>query len=537
MQAPASAHITVADALALPELRRGLPEVIAGHESLGREIRWVHAGGGPQIGALLKGGELLLTNGMGVGERAADQRRYISDLAACEIAAVVIEPSARFKAVPRPLIEAAATRSLPLIELRRPVPFVAITEAILTAVVNGRYRLLQHGERIRDRLTSLMLEGGIPEVLHELARSVGNPVFLEDSAGRLLYQAGDDDPVAGWRAMHRAEDARTAVAGAGEAPVPVAGHDRPGRLVALPSNRPLDEFAEAALTHAASVIALGLMRERQDEELRARGRSDVLFELLGRRLPAAVARRRAEGAGFERPDGPLLPLAARLHGVSANAVDGDEPDLLTSELPRLLRDFEDALGALGLPVLVGVRVQHGQVLALLGLHDARDRTSVAGRAAERITEVLANRAGLSAVVVAGATASWASVGDALRQTTEAAAAAPALPVRPWHDATRLELESLLWLLRDRQELRAFIDRTIGPLIEHDARRKHRLLPTLEALCAHGARKAETARVLHLDRKALYERLARIEALLGVDLGDSQTLVTLHVALMARTQVQ
>jgi purine catabolism regulator len=81
-----------------------------------------------------------------------------------------------------------------------------------------------------------------------------------------------------------------------------------------------------------------------------------------------------------------------------------------------------------------------------------------------------------------------------------------------------------------------VERTLGALLEHDARRKLRLVPTLEALLRNGGRKAETARALHLNRQALYHRLTRIEQLLGMDLGDATQLLTLHVALEARRQL-
>lgn len=73
--------ITVRRALELPGLRSGLPEVVAGAERLQRTVRWVHAGEVPNIASLLKGGELLLTTGYGVGTRPAEQRAFVRKLA------------------------------------------------------------------------------------------------------------------------------------------------------------------------------------------------------------------------------------------------------------------------------------------------------------------------------------------------------------------------------------------------------------------------------------------------------------------------
>jgi PucR family transcriptional regulator, purine catabolism regulatory protein len=98
------------------------------------------------------------------------------------------------------------------------------------------------------------------------------------------------------------------------------------------------------------------------------------------------------------------------------------------------------------------------------------------------------------------------------------------------------LERLLWRLREQEDLRGYVERTLGPVLAHDARRKHPLLPTLEALCEHGGRKAETARALHLNRQALYDRLARLEQVLGGDVSEPQRLLALQLAIRARSYV-
>jgi PucR family transcriptional regulator, purine catabolism regulatory protein len=58
----------------------------------------------------------------------------------------------------------------------------------------------------------------------------------------------------------------------------------------------------------------------------------------------------------------------------------------------------------------------------------------------------------------------------------------------------------------------------------------KLLPTLVAYCDHCGRKAETARALNIKRQTLYNRLERIEELLGAKLSDGETFLGLHFAL-------
>jgi purine catabolism regulator len=531
MDTAASPRITVAAALRLPALRRGLPEVVAGREALERPIRWVHAGEVPNIASLLRGGELLLTTGMGIGPKAADQRRFVAELAARQVTALVIELGHTYATLPASLVAAAEQHGLPLVELHRAVPFVAVTEAIHTEIVNHHYDLLRRAEELQERFTDLILQGGgIPGVLALLAEAVANPVFLETADGRLLYHAAppasaaEDDPIGAW--TQAAADAATLGVAA---PVPTGDNAAPGRLAALPVDAPLDAFATLAVDRAAGIVALALLRTRQEDELLARGRGDLLSDLAAGRIGAERAAARADAMGFAARGRALLPLVARLAAPRAGA---------TATWTPALRDLERDLAGLGVPALVGVDPLDGGLLVLLGLRDAvADRDALASRAAAVLHAAAQKHAGVPAVVAVGAAGPWEATAEALRETAESGAAATALPAVDWHDATRMQLDRLLWRWRDQDELAAYVESVLGPLTAYDARRKHRLTPTLEALCEHGGRKAETARALHLNRQALYDRIARLEDVLGVDVGDTRTLLGLHLALQARRHLR
>ncbi|GGZ19306.1 PucR family transcriptional regulator [Streptomyces nitrosporeus] len=541
--------ITVRRALELPGLRVGLPEVVASAEGLDRMVRWVHAGEAPNLPALLKGGELLLTTGLGIGTRPADQRAYVRRLADRGIAALVVELGPRFGRLPGALVDAARTTGLPLVQLHREVPFVAVTEEIHTEIVNGHYALLRRAEEVHLRCTRAVLGGGgAAQVLEILADFTGNPAFLETADGRLLYAAA---PGAGARA---AGERRAGPDGAGplqvgeglrggrearEAPpagavlVEVPGGGAGGgavraRLVLLAVAVPTAAVHRMAAERAAELLAVVLMQARQEEELAARGRGDFLTDLAEGRVASRDAPAQAGVLGFRPGCDPLLPVVMRL-APEAGPSGG---------WSQLARAVTRELAAVGTPVLLGVRPAEGKVLVLLALRPGADRTAQAGRAAAALRAGV-ERAGLeraggrAPVVVAGATGGWESVGAGLRHAAEAARAAQGLPERPWHDARRLDVDLLLWRLRDHPDLAAFVDRTIGPLLAHDRTSRPALLPTLEAYVAHTGRKAETARGLHLNRQTLYNRLARIGELLGTDLDDPQTVLALSLALRAR----
>ena len=122
---------TVADVLALEQVRQGLPAVVAGEENLDRRVRWAHVSELADIAGLLRGGELILTTGVALPSDDADLAAYVADLDNVGVAGLVVELGRRYaKALPPALVRAAQGRGLPLVALHRETRFVSITEAV-----------------------------------------------------------------------------------------------------------------------------------------------------------------------------------------------------------------------------------------------------------------------------------------------------------------------------------------------------------------------------------------------------------------------
>jgi len=112
--------LTLAEVLELPVVRRGLPEVVVGQELLERELRWAHVIEMPDPDDLLKGGELVLTTGLGAGTRAEGQRAWIESVLSQGAAAVAVELGTTWRErIPEAVVGACAAAGVPLVAFRR----------------------------------------------------------------------------------------------------------------------------------------------------------------------------------------------------------------------------------------------------------------------------------------------------------------------------------------------------------------------------------------------------------------------------------
>jgi PucR family transcriptional regulator, purine catabolism regulatory protein len=97
----------------------------------------------------------------------------------------------------------------------------------------------------------------------------------------------------------------------------------------------------------------------------------------------------------------------------------------------------------------------------------------------------------------------------------------------------LGIRRLLFPLRDSPELRAFYDEFLGALENYDERHGTELIRTLEGFFAHHGNHVRAAEALHLHRNTLLYRLARIQAIGGLDLDDPEVRLAVQVALRLR----
>ncbi|MEE6261466.1 PucR family transcriptional regulator [Plantactinospora sonchi] len=554
---------TVREVLALDPVRHGGPRVVAGAGGLDRLVRWVHAAEVPDIAALLSGGELVLTTGIGLPGDDAGLRAFIDELADAGVSGLLVELGRRYSGtVPRSMVAAAERRGLPLVELCRVTPFVPITEAVHALIVDAQLTELRATEEIHQRFTELSVEGAEPaEVVRQAAELAGSPVVLENLSRQVLGYATAGQSaellLRGWEQHSRRirQVGRTAYdpeVGWLVTMVGARGQDW-GRLLLrwpgdLSAGAPTPPTRLTILIErAASTLALGRLIRRDAEGLERQIHRNLLTALLDHTRPVDEVALRARALGVPLDRRHLVGVVVRFRT--------DEPGPTPTHQARL-RDLAEAVSqALRDAELSGLSSTLddqavGALLALRGAGDEDAALAAFATALDRVRDgagaVAGTRDGMglgpAGAVIVAAGSGVADLREARRSLLEARQVADAAR-RGRRDLRvfrlpQVGLAGLLHLLREEPRLQTFVERELGPLLAYDAEHpREQLLGTLRSYLESGRNKSAAATAAHLSRPAFYERLARLARILRVDLDSVDDCLSLHVALLALDAVR
>jgi PucR family transcriptional regulator, purine catabolism regulatory protein len=544
---------TVAEVLALDPLRRGAPRVVAAADGLDAPVRWVHVIELAEAAHLLRGGELVLSTGIALPDDPSGLTRYVADLASVGVSALAVELGSRYaRSLPAALVSAASRHRLPLIVLERETQFVEVTEAVHARIIDAQLEELRASERLHQVFTDLAVSGApAGEVVRQAAALSGRPVILENLAHQVLAceAAGQDTArlLAGFAAQSRAvaPPGRTGYDPASGWLVTVVGArgEDWGRLIMARGSAP--EPRDVALVErAATTLALGRLLEHQRESLERQAHRTILGAFLGHGYAdTADAEARARALGVPVAGRRLLPVVVRLvspagaggpGGADAPGGAGGSGGAAGLEAQARALQVADAAAAAcraaRVPALVG-SLDDTRVGALLALPPRADPDAVLGRLADR----LRRRLGEDDVIGAGSVVD--SVPEVQRSFLEAEQVAEVAARNggglAFYRLPDLRLRGLLHLLRDDPRVQAFAERELGPLLRRDDAAGRQMLAALTAYLEAGGNKAEAAKRAHLARPTLYERLRRIEEVLGVSLDSAQSRTSLHVAVLAQ----
>ncbi|MGH3684942.1 MAG: PucR family transcriptional regulator [Pseudonocardiaceae bacterium] len=375
-----------------------------------------------------------------------------------------------------------------------------------------------------DELADAALGGADPARLTEVfARLVGKRIVLLDTAFRLRAQAGGSSSVRGlrWNRTDPSVDRLLRALAAARRPLRVPAipgslldqaclvapvvvcETSLGYLLVLDENpygaQP-DDAELLTITYAATLFALTLAHEQTSIELDLRYRSSVVDALAsGHFLDAQDARRKARSLGLR--DDALLRIAMLRPGPT-DTKTGPGDWAVGSILP----------GA-------AAAVRDGALVVIVPGDPSAEALAALCRLGPGLTCGVSEQVNSPELVPHGVRQAERAIDLGLRLGRAGQ------PVR----YEELGIYRLLCTIGDMRQLMGFARDVLGQLLDYDTDHRTELVRTLSVYLHHHASHTQSARILHLHTNTVAYRIARIETITGLDLGDPDDRLVAHVA--------
>jgi purine catabolism regulator len=529
--------ITVQDILEIPELNLKL---LAGGKSTSNPVRWVHISEVPDPTRWLKGGELLLTTGYSFVGDEEQQVAQIKRLIDHNISGLGFGTGFSYDRVPPSLVSVAREYDFPLFEVPYHVPFIAITEAVASKIVNEQYSLLQRSLAVHEKLTKIVLEEkGLEAILSTLSALVGCSAVLFDFHGVVLCEAAyrrhlGAEMIAdlwGMISDRRADRQNFALSmdgvGSGVQVYPVVASHRIGAFLAVVKDSgDFSEYDRIILHNVVTVTALELVKKKAVAETEKRLAGDFFDELIASDLYEEEIARRLAFFGLD-PQSPHLIVLADI-----DESEGDGVETAQDVKERLHWTVDEFMARRDMLGISASRSDSVVMLVQPGKMDAREIIGLAGELQAVIAEILPEIS-----VSLGIGRPHRHLID-LRQSYYEASYA--IKIRKLKGEPRViasfdDLGSygLLLGLQDTLSLEVFYDSVLGKLQEYDEQNSSDLVKSLACFLEANGHWGDAAEKLFVHRHTLRYRMKRVEEITGRDLDQSQDRMEFWLALKAK----
>ncbi|MFE0793390.1 PucR family transcriptional regulator [Streptomyces mutabilis] len=539
--------------------------VRAGEDRLDVPVRWAHVSELADPVPYMEGGELLLITALKLDAGDPDaMHRYVKRLAGAGVVGLGFAVGVNYDEIPEALVEAARKEGLPLLEVPRRTPFLAISKAVSAAIAADQYRAVTAGFAAQRELTRKALTDGPEGLLAALAAQVDGWAALYDASGAVVAAAPE---WAGRRAARLTTDVQrlrerpapaSSVVGGGEHPDHPENADRVELHSLGTSRRPRSALAvgtaaapgtaERYAVHSAiALLTLTTERSRSLHEAGLRIDGAVLRMLLaGEPDHARTVAGDLYGGLLDAPFRIIVAESASASAARAHAggqARGGAATAKSSAASAAADPGADALGAFA-EVVESAAARAGE--AVLVVPEGERLVALAADEGAAVAACVEYARGLEGTRpapeptpngdVEGLVVGLSAPSGPIAASTAYKQAEQALSVARRRGRVCVEHEhlaagSVLPLLAD-DAVRAFADGLLRALRDHDATGRGDLVASLRAwLSRHGQWDAAAAD-LGVHRHTLRYRMRRVEEILGRSLDDPDVRMELWLALKA-----
>lgn len=530
--------ITVETALKRPVFKSA--KVVAGSQGLSNPVRWVHILENPEGTAFLNGGELVLSSGVNLGRDATTRLLYFTRLIQSHAAGLCIELEPYMHHIPADMLELADHHKFPLIVFEQQISFVNITLDLHESIISKHNQTLRELEIYAHDLQKLTLQTpNLHKILRHFQKKVCTQTFfatvdepplfspsmpqgVESEIAELLKRGLLSSPAFPETSGIIPVSDRKKVL---YQPIMAMGHILAYLGVFLYKDEP-DEILSLTLEYTVTAIAQVLLRKMFAEERALVNHNRLIEDILQDKIRDEEQIRKVLGINTQ---------VSRLPSYWTAILE------IQNEKPRYMEITGSPFHGL-LPVVRSVFLRHlfkpillskGHRLYII-LLETSDLSNYREQLHKALTEIenicrqsLDLDSGSLRYGISGHSDQYANAYHSFQEAELVLNFSEQFKSPFFKD---LGIFRLLLQIKDSYALKSFIEDYLGPLIRYDEKHQGQLMLTLRVFLDCGLSKQEASERLYIHRQTFYNRLEKIQELLGEEYFLSENLFCLQLAL-------
>lgn len=419
----------------------------------------------------------------------------------------------------------------------------------LNEMLSNEKAALQKSATIHNQLTSLVLEGkGLDEISRNLAQIIDKEILVADHFFQVLScspagKADRESITDIWNKAINNQDIKEQLSldsnkhlfrfafpvkeGGSQGNVVVlpviAGKDYLGYVVTIEEDELLRELDCIALEHAATVIALEMLKQKAAFETERRLRKDFFEELLtGNYDNEEVIKRRAAQLGLD------LNKPYRLMSIDISY------DKLQNGQIHTVENFLEVVDRSVKKLCICIFLSTGKK-DIVGLLPVIDNSCYEENNLFKMAHELESQLSVNLTEHEW----WVGIGSVCNQLSEFAGSYKeacatidiAKTLNCKNRCLAYENLGILGLVNiNVDRFHKFIRRVIGPLIDYDEKNKSQLLETLKLYFKNNCNLLRAARNGFINSATMKYRLRRVAEIADINLNDAETVLLVHMAL-------
>lgn len=486
-------------------------KVIAGKAGLSQTVKWVHVMEVTEVEKLLNGNELILSTGVGWKGDKEVFLAFFKQLIDSKAAGLCIELGTYIPTIPEEIIELADLHHFPLIVFYNKVRFVDITQELHTLLIKKHYQMISDLEEYSYQLNQLLLTSNPQQKILKLLHDHLNMTVL------FIPKQGETDIISKKTLKEQGEILQLLKEKTIQSHMNIAHQSIQAlnqtfaELMIISESDSITEFESLILDRSATALAQNTLRALYVEERRKAEETEWIQKWL-------------EGAHSEeqiyRYLSDLEP-ALKPNGCVALLFKTDQLDRKHSDITHLKILFRSIFQSYGFFLLSTIR-KNQLIFILLNKRKDHDWKARIEAGIHHIQKELAGDQHFKQIKFSIGTFidKLSDVKKSYHTAQETSIIQKNMPKEYFSSFYEdLHIFRLVSIANEQGALDDFISDYLGPVLMYDQQNNGKLMETLKAYLKCNGSKQETATNLYIVRQTLYQRLQKLQELLGEDFMD------------------